>query len=149
MSLGVQPRSSWLSYSKLPAWQTLQIRHVSERKSKLASVGYRPGANTPRITHFIRFRALRRSETRRESCILRGSKHFGAAKHAANHAFYKVSSTSEKSNTPRIRHFTRFRALRRSATCCGSRILRGFEHSGKVKHAANHAFYDVPITSEQ
>ena len=51
--------------------------------------------NTPRITYFTRFRALRSIETRRESRILRGFEHFEALEQAANHAFYEVSSTSK------------------------------------------------------
>ena len=49
--------------------------------------------NTPRITYFTRFRALRSIETRRESRILRGFYEFKALKQAANHAFYEVCKT--------------------------------------------------------
>ena len=40
--------------------------------------------------------------------ILRGFKQFGEVKYAANHAFYEVSSSLEKWNTPRITHSMRF-----------------------------------------
>jgi hypothetical protein len=39
--------------------------------------------------------ALRSIGTGRESRILRGFEHFEALEHAANHVFYKVSSTSK------------------------------------------------------
>jgi hypothetical protein len=104
--------------------------------------------NRPRITHFTRFRALRSIGTRRESRIIRGFEHFEALKQAANHAFYEVSSTSNHWNTPRITHFTRFRALRSIETGRESRILRGFDEFKALKQAANHAFYEVSMKSK-
>ena len=70
-----------------------------------------------RIMYFARFGALWSIETRRESCSLGGVEHFGALKHAANHAFYEVWSTSEYET--------------RRESC----ILRGFDLLGAFKCA--------------
>jgi hypothetical protein len=104
--------------------------------------------NRPRITHFTSFRWIQSIETDRESRILRGFYEIEASKHAANHAFYEVSSTSKHWNRPRITHFTRFWALRSIETGRESRILRGFDEFKALKQAANHAFYEVSMKSK-